>query len=421
MGDSRLKPGVNDLKTKRPDLLSEWNFEKNKVINPSSISAGSHKKVWWRCSLCNHEWETPVYVRGIMNCGCPKCDGEKRTSFPEQAIGFYLSTIYEISYRTKIEKKEIDIFIPKIRVGIEYDGYFYHRGKDNFERENRKNDYFKSINVLLIRVKELKEKKIAPYVELTEYGCVIYSSYSQDYLYLNTVVPLIIGFINKKIDSAYTIDVDVERDKNQILSRYIQNIKENSLGFMKPLGVKKWDYEKNKGVDPFTIPYSSKKRFNWKCPTCGSTWTGAVENCTDTLTCSKCVHATKKIIGDYKITSTNPEILNEWNYEKNTGLNPRDFTPGSNVKVWWKCQTCGYEWSAPIKVRTKGHGCPICGVGSARKSKYKKVTNLDTGEIFESVIAASEKYNVNRICISNCCNHKAKTAGGYRWEFVECD
>lgn len=421
MGDSRIKPGINDLETKRPDLLKEWNFKKNVDFQPNNICVGSHKKVWWECSICGHEWQTPVYTRGVMNCGCPKCDGEKRTSFPEQTIGYYLSNIFEVSYRTKIEKREIDIFIPKIRVGIEYDGSFYHKGKDSIDRESRKNDYFKSISVLLIRVKELKEKKTEPYVRITDYGCVIYSSYSQNYLYLNTVVRLIVDFINTKNGFHYTVDVDVERDKNQILSRYIQNIKENSLGFMKPLGVKKWDYEKNKGIDPFTIPYSSKKRFNWKCPTCGNTWIGAVENCTNTLTCSKCVHATKQIQGEYRLTLTNPEVLKEWNYKKNNNLSPNDFTPGSNVKVWWKCSICGYEWESPIKVRTRGHGCPSCGIGAASKSKYKKVKNKDTGEIFDSVLSASKKYNINRICISNCCNRKAKTAGGYRWEFVKCD
>ena len=36
------------------------------------------------------------------------------------------------------------------------------------------------------------------------------------------------------------------------------------------------------------------------------------------------------------------------------------FGPKSNKEVWWKCSSCGREWSARIADRTDGHGCPHC-------------------------------------------------------------
>ena len=55
-----------------------------------------------------------------------------------------------------------------------------------------------------------------------------------------------------------------------------------------------------------------------------------------------------------------PDLLDEWDYEKNGIMQPEDVTPFSDKKVWWKCRKFGHEWEAVIKSRTKGSGCPIC-------------------------------------------------------------
>lgn len=49
--------------------------------------------------------------------------------------------------------------------------------------------------------------------------------------------------------------------------------------------------------------------------------------------------------------------------------------------------------------------------------KQQSVINLDTGEIFHSILEASDKYNINKKSISNNCRGKSKTAGGYRWSY----
>ena len=50
----------------------------------------------------------------------------------------------------------------------------------------------------------------------------------------------------------------------------------------------------------------------------------------------------------------------------------------------------------------------------------KKVICLNTGEIFDSVKDARNKYNIKgRSNISECCKGKRKTAGGMRWAYYE--
>ncbi len=47
----------------------------------------------------------------------------------------------------------------------------------------------------------------------------------------------------------------------------------------------------------------------------------------------------------------------------------------------------------------------------------RKVINLDTGEIFQSVNAAATRYNIPATHISRVCRGKRKTTGGFHWEY----
>lgn len=65
--------GYNDLATVCPEIAVEWNYEKNKHLKPTEITAASNKMVWWTCDK-GHEWQAPVYSRKNGN-GCPYCAG----------------------------------------------------------------------------------------------------------------------------------------------------------------------------------------------------------------------------------------------------------------------------------------------------------------------------------------------------------
>ena len=61
-------PGFNDLQTTHPDLAREALFD------PTTLNAGSNKRVAWRCTL-GHEWSAGVNSRSGGN-GCPVCSGK---------------------------------------------------------------------------------------------------------------------------------------------------------------------------------------------------------------------------------------------------------------------------------------------------------------------------------------------------------
>jgi len=60
-----------------------------------------------------------------------------------------------------------------------------------------------------------------------------------------------------------------------------------------------------------------------------------------------------------KILITNKRLFSEWNYDKNQGADPYNFTLGSGKTVWWKCKK-GHEWRASVNSRNQGRRCPYC-------------------------------------------------------------
>ena len=70
----RVIAGINDLTTTHPSLAKEFDVLKNAPLEPTMLSAGSNKKVWWTGN-CGHAWETTVAHRS-KGTGCPVCDGK---------------------------------------------------------------------------------------------------------------------------------------------------------------------------------------------------------------------------------------------------------------------------------------------------------------------------------------------------------
>ena len=63
----RVLAGFNDISTTHPELAAQadgW--------DPTTINAGSGKRLNWRCEL-GHQWTAPPNNRSYMGSGCPSC------------------------------------------------------------------------------------------------------------------------------------------------------------------------------------------------------------------------------------------------------------------------------------------------------------------------------------------------------------
>ena len=75
--NNKILKGYNDLATINPMLSKEWNHEKNVDLRPDMVTAGSEKKVWWKCKK-GHEWQSVIAYRN-QGRGCPLCYIERRS------------------------------------------------------------------------------------------------------------------------------------------------------------------------------------------------------------------------------------------------------------------------------------------------------------------------------------------------------
>ena len=339
-GNQQLLLGYNDLATTAPHLAAEWHQTKNE-LSPNDVFQNTNKKVWWMCRK-GHEWQASPNDRTQGN-GCPICSGELQTSFPEQGILFYFSKVTTALSREKIYGVEVDIFLPLLKTGIEYNGKFFHQGK----KAHDKNKY-KILNqngIRLVTVCEADKNTVSK-------DSVLYIYNAHNYFNFDWAVSQLFYLIGLPLT-----DIDTKRDALLIHEQYITLEKENSLATKFPQIAKEWHPNRNGRLTPEMLSYQSNIKV-WWLGSCGHEWYASVSHRVNGRGCPYCANI-KVLDGFNDLSTTNPGLAKEWNYIKNGNLTPKDITSGSSKKVWWICSE-GHEWQATICSRNNGNGCPYC-------------------------------------------------------------
>lgn len=251
---------TNSLTVLRPDLAQEWNYEKNGNLRPDDFTLNSNRKVWWVCKNSpNHDWETPIATRS-NGSNCPKCS--KQTSLPEIRCFCEIISIFgDAISRFKIEDIEVDVYIPSLKLCIEYDGAYFHADKG--DKDLNKNNVLEQMGMTVVRLREIPLKKFKPTDILVNQSKL-----------KKTDIDLLL----KSISSLTSIDNQTE------LSRYIceENFRNENLfrKYMSYLpapfpeqsldGLRKdisnqWDYTKNYPLRPENFKTGSHQKVWWKC------------------------------------------------------------------------------------------------------------------------------------------------------------
>lgn len=106
---------------------------------------------------------------------------------------------------------------------------------------------------------------------------------------------------------------------------------ESDLATLHPDLVKEWHPIKNGDLMPEDISSGSGKEVWWLCPE-GHTYSMVVNQRTKRgYGCPYC-SGHRAIRGINDLATSNPELSEEWNYEKNNNLTPYDVTAGSHKR-----------------------------------------------------------------------------------------
>ena len=349
--------GVNDLGTTNPDLIDDWDVEKNIVEGKkyTEISSGSEYKAHWKCRYCGHEWRAYVYSRAA-GFGCPECAKRWQSSVPEMTLLYYVQKMFPEAvnrYQPEwIKPSEIDIFVPELSLGIEYDGQAWH---NSIEKDLEKDEKCKRNGVALLRVRE----PLCPQLKDREL------TYVRSSKALNTMDQMVVDVFTL-IECKYSIklnkDICFEKDKESIFEKLGYHKLENNIAQI-PNKADCWDYELNGFLRPEFFSPNSEIEVYWRCDNCGYSWKSSIKefvnNKSDCPVCSGRLF----VEGKNDFATECPELLEDWDYEKNDrdGVYPNKIRKTYREKVHWKCKKCGYEWMTKPYNRYYGKtGCPNC-------------------------------------------------------------
>lgn len=462
--------GFNDLNIKFPDIAKQWNYEKNGDLKPTQVTYGSGKKVWWKCNY-GHEWEASINNR-TMGKNCPHCAKDTQTSFPEQAIYYYAKKVFNDVINRYKDKYEIDIFIKDINVGIEYDGRFFHSSNKSKNTEIAKEEYFNNKGIKIFRIKEITKnvpneknnyylyyeydnginltnvlKKLfnklktdfkdidvtRDYIEIQEQYISSVKANSilnsnpelckeWNYKKNKNIKPDMISYSSAK-KVWWTCPVCNNDYMASVYSRYngtncpyctnkILINGTNDLVTTNPDLAKEWNYKKN-NKKPTEVFAGGKDKVWWICSKCGYEWQAALFARNNGAGCPVCTNRVL-VSGKNDLATTNPDLLKEWDYDKNDIL-PTEVVAGSRSIVWWKCKK-NHSYSSRLVDKKNGGRCPYCcnqkvltgyndlattNPSLAKEWNYKKNLNISPNNV-----TSGSKKKVWWVC-SKC---------GYEWQ-----
>ena len=178
---------IDNIEQIIPSVVDKyWCYNLNKE-KPSEVSIFTENQYYWRNSTGVLFYRAPLEIDNQST----------QTSHAEAFFYCLLKQIFsDAMHRAKVKKIEMDIYIPSINVGIEYDGSYYHR--DKLEQDLQKNAKLNELGIYVVRIRERNCPKLTD-----ENNAIIDCVYERDNSTIQEILSAIYRHINKnniKID-----------------------------------------------------------------------------------------------------------------------------------------------------------------------------------------------------------------------------
>ena len=280
----------NNLAFLFPEIAKEWHPTKNGDKKPEDFTPGSHQKAWWLCPK-KHAYPATLNSRTSMKSGCGKCSPQSSSQNVRiySEIQFLFDTD-ELEYSYRTDGWEMDLFIPKINLVIEYDSYYWH--KDNEKRDLKKNHYLGTKKIKLLRLREeplplLKKSDLS-----LKKGKLRKSDLNNIIRYIGNILPNT-SPIKKKIayyiEQKNFINEDIYKKTLAVISLPDPS---KSIINTHPKIARDWDYKRNYPLLPDHYTQGSHEKIWWKCKNCQNTYQSQICDRTRSdkrqRNCSKC-------------------------------------------------------------------------------------------------------------------------------------
>ena len=350
---SALLPGFNDLATTHPDLLSLFSPENS--VSPSQIMAGSDKRLKWLCPL-GHTWVTQV--KNIRKgTRCPVCDGKQLlqgfndlgTKSPAIAAEWHPSKNGQLMPQDVIGGGKTFAWW-QCQKGHEWrstigNRVFFKSGCpvcQNTLLQPGANDMETTNPALAAQFDLSKNFPATPKSMIASTHKMLWWKCDLGHSWRSTG--------NTRISQGTGCPVCSGK---QVLEGF------NDLATRYPELSKQWHPTLNGYLKPEHVSGGSHKKVWWKCDQGHDFSASLVNRAALASNCRICVN--QEVLAGYNdLASQWPELLSEWDYEKNKTTPPDSVIARSEIKYWWICDQ-GHSWRVSPGVRIRvGTGCPTC-------------------------------------------------------------
>ena len=436
MGSNKLVVGVNDLATVHPELLNEWDYEKNDKLGiyPDKVAYGSSVKVWWKCSN-GHSYQSTPNNR-VNRRSCPYCSNKKilvgyndlATLRPDLAKEWNYEKNGDLLPSCVATKSSKKVWW-KCKQGHEWEAKISNRSvlgrncpyccnqkilkgyndlASNCPDLAKEWDYNKNGNLTPLDIGCNSIKKVwwkckfghswktsVVYRYKGGTGCPKCSSVFGSSFGEQTIYYYLIKYLHNEIilnrykfkDNIGSFEVDIFLPIKAIAIEYdgeywhknkkVQDNEKTDRLFklgIKLIRVKESNYNR---FENNVISYNynaSPLNINFALQSLFSLL-GFSENLMFDVSNDRIsiLELFHQTVLSKSLSVLYPDIAIEWHPTKNGFLKPEHFLPYSTHKVWWKCKQ-GHEWEAKISSRVSGNNCPYC----SNKKVLKGFNDLTT-------------------------------------------
>lgn len=138
-------------------------------------------------------------------------------------------------------------------------------------------------------------------------------------------------------------------------------MKQDCLAVQNPDLAAQWHPTLNGKLSPADVTAGCSKKVWWHCPAGDDhVWSATVNSRNRGAGCPFC--ANKRVSTTNSLQAIAPHVAAEWHASLNGELAPESVVATSTSAAWWQCAAdADHVWSAQVRERVRGRGCPYCG------------------------------------------------------------
>jgi hypothetical protein len=341
-----------------PELLEDWDYQRNEDIDPQTLHYQSHNMVYWKCSRCQNEWQSMVSERVKGHKTCMNCRSIVTTH--REIAKEWHPTLNgdnqpnEVSYGSnqlvywQCQKKQEHIWYETVNSRTSRVNGCIYCSKGRSTSVPEMTLFFalrEGIASIQLR-KKLTDLKIE--ADLSESNLKLALEFDS------------FRFHKDKIE-------DDERKNEAFTDFYFIRIREHPLPEILRGNCINIEYKKHSSYNDLERCYREiiSQLEDWY-PNSQLIDFRKLIKVDISAKIREAIQFLSIVPEEESLALNKPHLIDEWHQEKNDRLTPWDVRTFCNERVWWKCKECDHVWPAQISKRSLGRGCPKCnGRGSA--------------------------------------------------------